>query len=402
MSWRYTDRPHKHVFSISLLIIMVAAGGYFAYKHYHMSSKRAAIPVTVQTQPAAPMPVSVTSRYLVNGTVVLARAVEQLAHGDYNQPFSQLNTYERSKYDAWSTDFECPITDNVVPYATQVANLVFNCRPEFLPAAAKYFNIFDLANNHTADQGGEAGLIKTRQYLDRAGLQYFGSYYPSDTVNTCEVINLPVRVGKSDKTETKAGLPVAFCGWHYFNAKPKAGELEVMQRYAKIMPVFAYAEMGVEYHAAATQDQIDIAHQVVDLGPEFLMANNPHWVQNTEVYKGKLIVYSLGNFIFDQLDSETNRQASIDVTINAPYDNNLSKWLALAPSCTKSHDDCLDQAEKQGLSKVKLGLKYDFVAGINGYKIVTHKADATIQAAVGQRLNWTETLQALQASHPAN
>src|SRR5262245_19522572 len=61
-----------------------------------------------------------TGRYLFNGTVVWARAVEKYArHADgtpnYAQPFSQLNTFDRAAYDAWSTDFECPITDHVVP-----------------------------------------------------------------------------------------------------------------------------------------------------------------------------------------------------------------------------------------------------------------------------------------------
>ena len=40
---------------------------------------------------------------------------------------------------------ECPITNNVVPYADQVKLLVFNCRPEFLPNFVKYFNVINLA-----------------------------------------------------------------------------------------------------------------------------------------------------------------------------------------------------------------------------------------------------------------
>lgn len=339
---------------------------------------------------------SVEGHYLFNGTVFWARAVEQQARGDFAQPFSMLDTLARDQYDAWSADLECPITGNTVPYLTQVNNLVFNCRPEFLPAAAKYFNIFDLANNHTDNQGGEAGLEQTRQHLQNAGVQYFGTFDPADSQNVCEVLALPVRVQKSDKTEEKASLPVAFCGWHYFNRPDvRPGELAAMDKYAKAMPVFAFVEMGAEYHARALASQVQIAHDIIDRGPEFLLANNPHWVQNTEVYKGKLIVYSLGNFIFDQLDAETNRGVSIDLTATVQYDGNVAKWLALAPACAAFHDDCLAQAEKQGLTKVKLQLKYGAVADQNGYKVATHKADAATQAAVEQRMNWAETLKQL-------
>ncbi|MEO8862921.1 MAG: CapA family protein [Candidatus Saccharimonadales bacterium] len=338
---------------------------------------------------------SVEGRYLLNGTVTWARAVEKQANGDYSQPFSMLDTFHRDLYDAWSTDFECPITNNVVPYQTQISDLVFNCRPEFLPEATKYFNIFDLANNHTDNQGGEKGLDETRQHLKDAGAQYFGTFDPADSKNVCEVLALPVRVKKTDQNVQKAEIPVAFCGWHYFYRKPLPGEIDVMKRYAKIMPVFAFVEMGVEYHPKADAIQNEIAHEVIDVGPEFLMANNPHWVQNTEVYKDKLIVYSPGNFIFDQTDAETMRGASLDVDMTVSYDDNIAKWLALAPSCASFHDDCLERAEQQGLKKPKLQLKFGVVADQNGYKQVTHKADDATQKAVEVRMNWAETCKQL-------
>jgi len=372
------------------------AGGFFALRFSQTAPKQKhRVAENVSQQAPEQINQNLIGRYLLNGTVTWARAVEQQARGDYNQPFSMLNSFNRDKYDAWSADFECPITNNTVPYQTQINKLIFNCRPEFLPSAAKYFNIFNLANNHTGDQGGEKGLQQTRQHLEAAGVQYFGTFDSADSQNVCEVIALPVRIQKPDKTEQKAAIPVAMCGWQYFGRKPLPGELEAMDAYTKIMPVFAFVEMGTEYLPKATENQVNIAHQIIAQDPEFLVANNPHWVQNTEVYKGKLIVYSLGNFIFDQLDSETNRSASIDATMTATHDDNLAKWIALAPTCKAFHDDCLAKAQAQGLSKVKLNLKYAVVAGQNGYKETTRKADAATQKAVEDRLNWPQTLMQL-------
>lgn len=378
-----------------LLVVLVAAGaaaGIWVWAQHSASNL---------AQPVANKPVqdvtstnrTLSGKYLFSGTSTWARAVERDSKGDYNWPFSQLESF--GAYDDWSTDFECPITDNVVPYTVQISQLTFNCRPEFLPAATKHITLYDLANNHTDNQGGSVGLEETRKHLDAAGAQYFGSFDPSVSEDVCEVIALSVRVKSSGDQETQAKLPVAFCAWHYFYRKPLAGELDVMDRYAKIMPVFAFVEAGAEYQPKADGIQEEIAHAIVDHGPEFLVANSPHWVQNTEVYKNKLVVYSTGNFIFDQVDQETRRGVSLQVELQIDEDENVFKWLTLGNSCKTFHDDCLSQAEKQGLTKPTLRYSYSVVANQGGVGVPTHKADAATQQAVEARMNWAQTLQQL-------
>lgn len=332
----------------------------------------------------------VQGRYLFNGTVTWSRAVEREAGDDASQPFSQLDSFDRDKYDAWTASLECPVTDNDVPYQSQVDDLLFNCPTRFLPEAAKYFNIYDLANNHTHDQDGETGLAETRRHLDEAGVQYFGAYDSSDTDDICNVIALPVRAG-----DERTALPVAFCGWQYFDRAPVDSELDVMNQYREIMPVFAFVEAGTEYQPSADARQVTAAKQLIDRGAEFVIINSPHWVQNTEVYKGKLIVYSMGNFIFDQLETETNRSASIDVLMNLEYSDNVRKWLDLGKQCMPYRDDCLAQAKQQGLQKVTPAYTFDVVAGVGGYRETTHKADTDTQKKVEARTNWAETCQKL-------
>ncbi len=341
----------------------------------------------------------VAGRYLFTGTTYWARAIETEAHGDYAQPFSQLNTFHRDKYDAWQTDMECPVTNHVEPYADQVKLLIFNCRPEFLPYFTKYFNLINLANNHTDNQGGMTGLSETRTRLKAAGVQYFGNFDPSVSNDVCEVVALPVRLQQTGKPETKASLPVAICAWHYVYRLPRPGEIDVMKRFAGTMPVFAFVHMGREYIPKADPVQEQIAHQVADDGPEFVIANQSHWVQNTEVYKNKLIVYSTGNFIFDQLDQETNRGDNISVKLSVKEGDNVRKWLALGPSCFTYQDDCLAKAQAEGLKKVQLNLDYSVVASQGGYKELTHRADAATQQAVEQRMNWSETCSQLKAPY---
>lgn len=343
----------------------------------------------------------VNGKYLFSGTVVIARAVENEARRadgsiDYDQPLSRFGTFNPEQYDAWEFDHECPMTMNNIPYRQQVANTIFNCRPEFLPAILKHFpvTIANIANNHTRDMGQD-GYEETVELLEKGGLQTVGNYNPREKDDICEVIALPVRLQKPDKSEVKGTLPVAFCAWHYFEYEPEEGEIETMDRYAKIMPVFAFMQVGTEYQSRADDKQVRIAHKIIDRGPEFLIGNSPHWVQNTEVYKGKLIVYSTGNFIFDQLDEETNRGLSIAATMTVPYDENAAKWLELGDKCRPRNDNCLEIAEEQGLKKVSVKLTYEAIASTTGYREVTQKADAATQRAVEERANWSKTLREL-------
>lgn len=335
--------------------------------------------------------VSLQGKYLLNGTVTWTRGVEQQAGSDVHQPFSQLNTFNRSAYDVWTASLECPITSHNLTFREEVDTLVFNCPERFLLPATKYFGIYDLANNHTYDQNGETGLAETRRNLDAAGVQYFGSYDSSDTKNICEVLSLPVRVSDG----SRGSLPVAFCGWQYFGRAPEERELAVMDRYAAIMPVFAFVEAGMEYRSQADDTQVAVGRALIDHGAEFVIINSPHWVQNTEVYKGKLVVYSMGNFIFDQLDQETNRSASVDVAMTVDAAPDLKNWLKLGPDCATYHDTCLQTAEQQRLAKLHPHYQFGVVAGQNGYRVVPHKADAATQKAVEDRTNWFQTCQQL-------
>lgn len=359
---------------------------------------KAEAPATETPQPNATQstaPKSVEGKYLFSGTIVMARAVEKYANGDYAQPFSKFSSFKPDQYDGWLADWECPSDgDRVIPYAQQVANTVFNCRPEWLPEIAKYFNVMNLANNHTSD-AGPAVFTKTQNYLTKAGLQIVGNYDPGVEKDRCEVIALPVRLKMPDNTIKKGTLPVAYCAWHYFERPPRAGEIETAQKYAEVMSVFGLMHVGTEYVAKAGPDQEMVARKIIDSGAEFVIGNSPHWVQNTEVYKGKLIAYSTGNFIFDQLEPETNRGASIEVSATIPYDDNVAKWLELGESCKKQYDDCLQKAKEAGLKKIDMQLTFDVVASTGGVRELTQKAPTDVQKAVEARMNWSQTLQKL-------
>jgi poly-gamma-glutamate synthesis protein (capsule biosynthesis protein) len=280
------------------------------------------------------------------------------------------------------------------------AQLQFNCSPEYLPEAAKWFTAFTLANNHTDNQGLD-GYAETKQQLDKNGIQYFGHYDPRVTEDICEVVSIPVTVTNDDQSKTKGKLPIALCGYHGVFRIPPPESVAVMEAYSKLMPVFAMPHMGAEYQPAPDQIKTDFYHSLIDGGADVVLGDHPHWIQNTESYNGHLIVYSMGNFMFDQQqNSELTRSAAIQVTITTGKDSAamIKKWLALGETCSTFKDTCLATAQSEALTKLDMSFQFGAVGTDDSGKI-TKPATPELQSAILKRLQWDTTMTQLRAPY---
>jgi poly-gamma-glutamate synthesis protein (capsule biosynthesis protein) len=167
------------------------------------------------------------------------------------------------------------------------------------------------------------------------------------------------------------------------------------------MPVVAMPHMGVEYKPAPDQLKTDFYRSLIDGGADMVLGDHPHWIQNTENYKGHLIVYSMGNFMFDQQDTaEVTRSAAIQVAVSTKDDDSqmIQKWLALGEKCAAFHDSCLADAESQGLTKLNLTYKFG-VIGTNDSNKITKPATEAETASILQRLQWQSTMDKLSAPY---
>ncbi len=68
---------------------------------------------------------------------------------------------------------------------------------------------------------------------------------------------------------------------------------------------------GTEYEQSPTKRQRMLAHLAVDYGASLVLGHHPHVIQPLEEYKDGYIFYSLGNFVFDQMQSEETRTGLI-------------------------------------------------------------------------------------------
>jgi len=400
---------------------------------------------------------TLSSRLLFMGDVFWGRSINKWSQDSdlkYDYPFSGLSTFDRSKYNAWIANLECPITTRIMSPAEQEQGLRFTCLPEYLPAAHKFFDVFSQANNHTDNQEQIGGLKSTREYLEKEGIQYFGSFDNRVTADVCEVVNVEAttvsplvksqangsgdqgsplgsgqadrilkqvqddtggvqggtRGGNSDKVVSEIQsqgiasqarndkvivlIPIAMCGYNNVFSLPSKASLDVISAYSKYFPTIIMPHQGQEYVNKPDSYKIATYRNMIDNGADLVVGAHPHAIQSTEVYKGKLITYSLGNFIFDQQGSKTvTHHAALDVTIDFkdPSSENVVKWLELAKNCQKYKDDCLTQAQNLKLTKPEFNLKYDIIASENEKK-VTQKADDKIQEEILKLTNWAKTI----------
>jgi poly-gamma-glutamate synthesis protein (capsule biosynthesis protein) len=363
-------------------------------------------PIAVKNfeQKPSVQPTGISSNVLFLGNTFWGRYIDDWSQASplkYSYPFSRLNELHRNQYDAWISGIECPLKSGVhMTSAEMDAQLQFNCDPNYLPEASKWFTAFTLANNHTDNQGVD-GFAETKQQLQKNGIQYFGNYDPTVIDDACEVISLPVTVTESNKTVQKGKLPVAICAYHGVFQIPPAESVAQIAKYSKYMPVIAMPHMGAEYKASPDQIKTDFYRSLIEGGADVVLGDHPHWVQTSEAYNGHLIVYSMGNFMFDQQDSvEVTRSAAINVKMTVTDANKtlLQDWLDLGEKCAAFKDDCLSQASKQNLKK--LSIEYQFgVVGTNDSDKIVKPANPDQQAAILTRLNWQKTMSELQAPY---
>jgi len=157
------------------------------------------------------------------------------------------------------------------------------------------FNVLSLANNHIGDFG-ERGRLSTMRVLDSLGIQYGGQ------------VSHPTAVFKLN------GITYGFCAFapnsntlSIFDFKAAKKIISDLKQQCDIVIVsFHGGGEGVAYEHVPcinesfnTEKRGDVeafAHHAIDAGADLIFGNGPHVCRALEMYKGRLIAYSLGNF----------------------------------------------------------------------------------------------------------
>jgi poly-gamma-glutamate synthesis protein (capsule biosynthesis protein) len=99
---------------------------------------------------------------------------------------------------------------------------------------------------------------------------------------------------------------------------------------------------GNEYETKHLASQETTAHHLIDAGATIVIGHHPHVVQEIEKYKGGVIAYSLGNFIFDQnMTTDTRRGLLLKVALEG---KDISKVDEIPIQFSDNYQPFLNQA----------------------------------------------------------
>lgn len=225
-------------------------------------------------------------------------------------------------------NLECPVATK--GHALDNKIYTFRARPEVMEALKGRFDALAVSNNHSGDYGQEA-FVQTLDLLDKAGIRSFGGG------RNLAAAHAPLWVERK-------GLRIALLGYNEF--KPRSFEAgadwpgvawsEDSQVVADIRAaraagadlVIPVMHWGWEREPQPNERQRQLARTMIDSGADLVIGGHPHVTQGAEYYKGKLIVYSLGNFVFDGFETpETRRGWLLRLTVDRA---GLIAWDTLA------------------------------------------------------------------------
>ena len=159
------------------------------------------------------------------------------------------------------------------------------------------FDVMSIANNHASDFG-EAGRASTRRTLDELGIKYAGSDRAQYSTTYLNV----------------RGQTIAFVGFAHNAVQPNVNDLDTARQLVQeadkkadiVVVSFHGGAEGTGAQNVPRQTELFFgekrgnlplfAHTVIDAGADLVIGHGPHVLRGMEVYKDRLIDYSLGNF----------------------------------------------------------------------------------------------------------
>ncbi len=245
---------------------------------------------------------------LVVGDISLARRVDTLIHEHGVAWPLQPTAAILESGDITVANLEAALSDRGAPLPNK--EIWLRGRPSSGPAlTGAGIDAVNLANNHILDYDTES-LLQTFDVLQQNGVVHFGA---GEDLG---------RARRPAFIEAK-GLRVALLGYNefaplYFSLDyPRSFEATATQsgtpplrqamveadvREAKKVSdaVVVYLHWGVEGSDFPLPTQRTMAHGFIDAGADLVAGTHPHVLQGIELYRGRPILYSLGNYVYDQ------------------------------------------------------------------------------------------------------
>jgi poly-gamma-glutamate synthesis protein (capsule biosynthesis protein) len=241
------------------------------------------------------------------GDVMLDRGVRtKIESQGVDYPWQEVERYLQGAH-LRVANFEGTISEET-SVATEEPPFRFTFAPEFVEAMLPFIDVVSLANNHSCDRDID-GELETQTWLDELEIDWFGGYATAEPV---------YRFGQ-----------VSLIGYHEFGTSiddllPVIQEENRQGQFVIVMP-----HWGEEYVAQPQEGQRELATKMIQAGADLIVGSHPHVIQGIELIDGVPVIYSLGNFIFDQVEPGTDVGMSATVLLE-----DLGGMIYLSPVAT--------------------------------------------------------------------
>ena len=204
-------------------------------------------------------------------------------------------------------NLECPL-GTVGPH--DPPNCVFRADPATVKVLVDGgIDVVSLANNHTLDAGRES-VLSTLDTLEANDIAYVGANRDRERAWEPVIFNVAgVKVGFLAYTD----LSFQHGSYCKIDKDPEAVMEQVRRTDKRCDILFVSVHWGEEYQSRRSERQRKTALQLIDAGADCILGHHPHTLQGIGTYKGKPILYSMGNFVFDQREGERMESALFEL-----------------------------------------------------------------------------------------
>ncbi len=240
---------------------------------------------------------------------MLGSWIEQvIAARGYGYPFVHVDSIMRDA-ELVFVNLEAPFGKGDSAFDKEYAFRVSSDLVQVLKAGR--INVVSLANNHIMDFGFGA-LRETMDLLRRNEIGFSGAganLAEARKPALFEVKGIRVAVASYSltfpeefwATDTTAGTCFPSHTFVYRDIRKLKQENHL---------VILSFHWSAELLKTPKEYQVDLAHRAIDAGADLILGHHPHVIQGIELYRGKIIAYSLGNFVFGSY-SESARESML-------------------------------------------------------------------------------------------
>jgi len=263
-------------------------------------------------------------------------------------------------------NLECVISSRGTEWHPTRKAFHFRARPraiDFLSAAK--INGVTLANNHVLDYG-PAALLECVQLLDQAGIKRTGAGATLEEAPAPLVLDLPggrmAVVALTDNepeweaTHAKPGVNYVAYSNHGLKEPYRSRLAQALlsaRRQADLVIVSAH--VGPNWGAPSKAIQA-LAHGLIDMGADLYWGHSNHTPQGIELYKGKAILYSTGDFIDDYMIDKDERNDLSFLFMLESERGRLAR-LTLYPTCIENLGVRLANDQEASYLKKSMNMK---------------------------------------------